>query len=186
MHIILTVLGTVDKIRRLMSTDQSRTINPQRLAKSGECLTGAINLDKMSRLTGLLQDYSGEIDFRLSFNIDEEEVYFIESEISGRVVMECQRCLEPVVVEIHRQSLLGIANDNDVIKILPQRYEPLLVENELLSVSELVEDELLLVLPLAPVHLTKECQGSRLMDEVNANAKPSPFAVLADIKKSEN
>lgn len=168
-----------------MPTDQLHSINPLRLAKAGECIGGNFRLDSMERLRGLVLDYDDKIEYSLSFSIDESGLCAIDSEISGTVTMECQRCLKPFVVEIQKRNLLGLVNDKDEMEALAAEYEPLLLDEELLAIDDLIEDELLLAIPLSPLHPVEKCSGQKELDRINAEAKPRPFAILASLQKDK-
>ena len=166
-----------------MPSDPSQSINPLRLAKSRKRIEGSLQLDSFERLKGDLLESDGELDFSLSFDIDESGICVIESEIDTQVTLKCQRCLKPVKIRIKKKSLLGLANDKDEIDSLAKEYEPLQIEGETISVGELVEDELLLSIPLSPLHTENECAGKEVLDQINEDAKPKPFAALAALKK---
>lgn len=179
----MTVSGTVAKIRRLMPTDPSRTINPLRLAKAKEKLDGHIQIDSMERLKGLLFDYDGELQYSSSFDIDENGLCSIDLEIMGSVTLECQRCLKPFVADIKKRSLLGVVRDKAEANALATEYEPLLLSGETFLLDELVEDELLLAIPISPSHPASDCSGQKELDRINEDGKLKPFSVLASLKK---
>ena len=166
-----------------MPSDLSQSINPLRLAKSRERIEGSLQLDSFERLKDVLLENSDKLQYRLSFDFDESGTCVVESVIDGRLVLECQRCLDPVIIEIHKTSLLGVVKDKDEIDALDKKYEPLQLDEETISVVDLIEDELLLSIPLSPLHAENECSGKKVLDQINADAKPQPFAALAALKK---
>jgi uncharacterized protein len=179
----LTAQGTADKIRRLMSSDPSQSINPLRLAKSRERIEGSLQLDSFERLKGDLLENTGELKFSLSFDFDESGVCSIESNIDTQITLECQRCFKPVLININKKSLLGVVDSKDEIDNLAKEYEPLQMNEETVSLKQLIEDELLLSIPLSALHAENECAGKTVLDKINEAAKPKPFAALAALKK---
>jgi uncharacterized protein len=179
----LTGSGSIDKIRRLMTFDLSQSINPLRLAKARKQIKGSLQVGSFGRLEGVLLDKSGELQYSLSFDFDEARTCIVECTIDAQLTFECQRCFKPVAIDIHKSSLLAIVKDKDDFDALAQEYEPLELDEEHISVEELVEDELLLAIPLSPLHSEDDCSGKQVLDKVNADAKPQPFAVLATLKK---
>jgi uncharacterized protein len=167
-----------------MPSDPSQSINPLRLAKSGNRIEGSLRLDSFERLKGDLLENTGKLEYSLSFDFDESGLCVIESRIDTQVKLECQRCLKPVVINIHKSSLLGLVNSKDDIDGLAKEYEPLQMEDETISVEEIIEDELLLSIPLSPLHAENECAGKEVLDQINADAKTNPFAALAALKKN--
>ena len=166
-----------------MSTDLSQSLNPLRLAKAGERLEGNISLDTMTRIADLLLVKEGQISYCLLFTINDSGLCIIESEIKGSLSLKCQRCLEPVIINIHKQTQLGVVNNKDEINSLAKEYEPFLLDDGVFNVKDLVEDELLLAIPLSPLHPVNQCSGTKDLARVNADGNIKPFAVLASLKK---
>ncbi len=169
-----------------MSADPPHPVYPLRLAKTGEVIEGDIRFDEMQRLTGLLLDYTGKLHYKLSFNYDDSGQCYIESEIKACLTMECQRCLEPFSFELNKQSKLGVIVSSDYSKSLDSYYEPVILDEEKLELNGLVEDELLLAMPLAPLHLMNDCPGQAELKRINAEARLKPFSVLSKLMKSKD
>lgn len=100
----------------------------------------------------------------------------------------CQRCLQPVeaVVDIDR-PLRFVAGEAQAAALDAESDEDVLVLSRSLDLRELVEDELLLELPLVPRH--EACPaplaaGAGPASAEDAPARPNPFAALAALKKS--
>jgi uncharacterized protein len=90
-----------------------------------------------------------------------------------------------ITYPIQTQSHLAIVCEAAEISYLPDSYEPLLLEAELLVVNELIEEELLLAIPDFPRH-QNECRSYfgdqlRCSNLVESNR---PFSVLAELKKT--
>jgi uncharacterized protein len=98
--------------------------------------------------------------------------------------LECQRCLQLVRtrVEVDR-SLRFVAGEDTAAALDADSDEDVLALNRALDLRELIEDELLLALPLVPRH--ESCpQPLRVPDSVEAleDDAPHPFAALAALK----
>ena len=72
---------------------------------------------------------------------------------------------------------------------LPERYDPLVVSGQTLSVAALVEEEILLALPAIPRHEGEACTAAKASDlqqrqenDVSEASAANPFAVLAQLK----
>ena len=169
-----------------MPTDPSQSLNPLRLAKAGERLEGDIQLDSMERIADMLLDNKGLLHYCLVFGIDDSGTNYVESEISTQLRMKCQRCLEPVTVDIHKQTLLGIVGSKTEAEALAVEFEPLVLEDGVFKIKDLVEDELLLAIPFSPSHPREQCNGTTELDRLNAETTVKPFASLASLKKDKN
>jgi uncharacterized protein len=102
------------------------------------------------------------------------------------VRLECQRCLQPMGVPLHAErriffvegeeaaAALDAESDDDVLALVPA-----------LDLAELIEDELLLALPLVPRH--EQCPEplprAFVEDDPAIDPADNPFAVLAALKR---
>jgi uncharacterized protein len=156
-------------------------IEPVGLADAGRSFHGEIAVSALQRLRPLLSDADGALKVRLQFRVDERRIRVLSGSIDGELRLICQRCLRPLVYPLHLEVSLGIVTQDKEIDLLPDGYEPLLVSGESLSTVEVVEDEVLLVLPAVPVHA-----GSSLCDSGYRNQplpeKENPFSVLEKLK----
>jgi uncharacterized protein len=82
---------------------------------------------------------------------------------------------------------LGIVRSNEAAKALHARYEPLIVDAEPTRIAEIVADEVLLALPLVPVHDTDvRCQEFlKAYRSPDGATRDNPFAVLAGLKQKQ-
>lgn len=163
-------------------------IEPLRLARSQRLLHGRLPLSRMPRLVTSLEDDAGEIDVDLKFDVDVTGIAWMEGYLTGTLSLCCQRCMQQLLMPIDVTFKLAMIESESEIERLGEQYEPLLLEDDsLVSVVELVEDELLLALPIVPKHDTVECNaGEEIVEqvvEVKPEPKKNPFAVLADLKR---
>ena len=163
-------------------------IEPLNLAdKRGE-LHGQLPFNTLPRLSEKLVSHDGVVDVNLYFGREGRTPY-IDGNLETTLFLICQKCLQGVEFKVNNAVKLGIVTKFEYIERLPLDYEPLLVEEETLLLSTLVEDELLLSLPDYPKHeydcmvegVAKEVVSA--FDEI-APEKPNPFSVLAHLKKS--
>jgi uncharacterized protein len=106
----------------------------------------------------------------------------------ARVSLSCQRCLRPVQEDLEVSRWFHFVRDEALAAELDADSEDeVLALTRTLDLQELVEDELLLALPLVPRH--EQCPEAlpSSAGELEAAAeevqKPNPFAVLAALKK---
>ena len=173
------------KIRGLMQPEQPQSINPLRLAKNKEQIKGSLSLDSLARLEDILLDNHGQVQYSLSFDFDASGICLIKSYIDTAVLLQCQRCLKSVIIEIQKSSVLGTYKDSDEFKKLEDNYEPCQLDEEFILVEKLVEDELLLAMPLIPLHSNKKCIGQDALKALNVNNKMNSFSALAKLKDSK-
>lgn len=167
-------------------------IDPVRMAETRRLLEGQVALAEMTRLLASLEESSGDVRVSLEFGIDEEGIRYMRGHLSAQVALVCQRCLETLRYPIDSEFALGLLGDVSEAESLPSRYEPLVLDGKPLFLRDVIEDELLLALPIVPRHPQAEC--SVRLDEVAAPAESgredtgqaekgdNPFSVLADMK----
>ncbi len=104
-----------------------------------------------------------------------------------RIELTCQRCLSAVVCDLDAQRQFRFALDEAAALALDDELEDdVLVLSQAFDAMELIEDELIMAMPLVPMHetcpvtLTQHSEG---FGESDLNPeKPNPFAVLAQLK----
>jgi len=180
-------------------------IDPIRLAEQQRELRGQIPLSRMHRLASSLAVAEGLVDVDLRFGIDELGVRFMSGRIHAELALICQRCMEAMRVPVEAEVSLGLTRSDNEAERLPENYEPLLVGAEPMPLSAIVEDELMLALPIVSMHAPEQCPAStltrreRAADDIRAEGgepaagpdadraadQASPFAVLRALKDKE-
>ena len=180
----MTRLGRMDKLGRLMPLDLPQFIDPLRFAKADRQLAGQFEIVAMRRLSALLHEDKGQVFFKLEFGRDKENgVFFIIGQIESQLMIVCQRCLEGLDLQVNSPLKLGIVSSKNEAELLPPDYEPLLLVDNSVSLLELIEDELLLVLPIAALHDKEKCSVTNQLDENLIVEKNKPFTELEKLKK---
>lgn len=164
-----------------------RVIEPLKLIEQHIDLEGTIALSECGRLRGALLDLEGDIRVALRFGKDEDGQRVISGSLQAEVTMECQRCLQPVRLAVQGKINLAIARHEDAVKALPGYYDPLLLEAPEIELLPLIEQELMLNLPIVAKHPEDECSvsSSYQAKEDIEQSRPNPFAVLAELKNQK-
>ena len=181
----MTVKRCIAKIRRLMLPEQPQSIDPLHLAKNKEQIEGFLSLDSLGRLEEILLDNGGQVQYSLSFDFDASGICLIESKIGAKLSVKCQRCLDPMGIEIKKSSILGVYRNFDEFKKLKNDYEPFQLDEELIVVKTLVEEEVVLAIPLAPMHADKNCMNGMAAKALKKTKKRNPFSILKKLKNDK-
>jgi uncharacterized protein len=112
---------------------------------------------------------------------------WLHLEASASLPLVCQRCLHPVDVELAvKRSFRFVADEATAAAEDEESEEDLLVLSRSFDLVELVEDELLMELPVAPRHeVCPEAVKMSATDpsfEAASAEKVHPFAVLGKLK----
>jgi uncharacterized protein len=169
-----------------MSKPWPEFINPLRLANQGVEFNGSYPLSALDRLVPQLQQAQGEVSFRFCFTKDIEGRQVVKGSVVARLCLTCQRCLMPLWFPVDREVFLGIVEDLAAADHLPVEMDPLLVEGDTTSVRAMVEDELILALPVVAMHERADCTAGEILELYDAlteedhssEEKLNPFAAL--------
>lgn len=103
---------------------------------------------------------------------------------TGRIALQCQRCLLPVPVDLAAErSFQFVAGEDAAAELDADSEDDVLALTRALNLQELMEDELLLSLPLVPRHdLCEPPAHPGTVDEAMLEERPHPFAALAALK----
>jgi uncharacterized protein len=162
------------------------TLDARKAAVRGITVSGTVALPEMERVGTLLASTEGSVEAQCAFSRDEENRSIVDVLVRAQVEVICQRCLEPMPLEVVAENRLALVADDDQAKALPARLEPLLASNEACDLWSLVEDELILNLPIVSYHDTAACR--KTLEEYKAPppdagaVKENPFAVLEQLK----
>ncbi|OGI58431.1 MAG: hypothetical protein A2V58_09580 [Candidatus Muproteobacteria bacterium RBG_19FT_COMBO_61_10] len=165
------------------------TIDPIQLAEQGARLTGELPLQAMTRLAAACEVCEGMATADLKFAREPHGLRFLRARIEAKLGLLCQRCLLPMDVIVRSEPVLALFRPGEPQTGVPEEAEPLVVEPGW-SLAALVEDELLLAMPMMPRHAAGECEaGTRLAPktprvEVKTD-RPNPFAVLEKLRKRD-
>ncbi|QQP99729.1 DUF177 domain-containing protein [Lysobacter enzymogenes] len=186
----LTQARAISTISRLMSAEVPpgrvpEVLDAWRLVAARRGVEGRLPLSALTRLQGLLYDVDGEVRFSLDFDTDELRVPYAELKIEAGLPLLCQRSLERFVMPVRIEQRLGLIRDEADEAALPPGYEPLLMpEDGMLRPAEMVEDELILAVPVVPVAPDSEAvERDFSATQVELDAA-NPFAALSSLKKN--
>ena len=173
----------MQKVKLPLAVDAIRTAQ-KRLDYSGIYSPGQV-----TRLAASVVSVDSDVQTSLSFDIDNLRLAVINGQSDVTVTLECQRCGKTFEHQVHATYCFSPVRNDEQAEALPEAYEPIEVDEfgevDLLA---MIEDEIILSLPVVPVHESEHCEVSdadmvfgKLPAEVE---KQNPFAVLASLKKS--
>ncbi|MDH4465346.1 MAG: YceD family protein [Acidovorax sp.] len=172
----------------------AQRLDVKAFAQAGAKLAGHDSLLKYERLAleakglhpDLLVDWQAEGELRTALGGMSQ--VWLHLKVRASFPMECQRCLTPVDIPLEVDRAFRFVADEATAEALDdESEEDLLAMSREFDLRELIEDELLMALPVVPKH--DECPTAVLLassddDFEEASAvKPNPFAALAGLRK---
>jgi uncharacterized protein len=164
-------------------------VDPFRFADNSLSLSGALLIKDMPRLRPSLFSDDGEVTVDFLFGIDEEGIRYVKGHMTTCLILVCQRCLESFKYEIIGDFMLGIVRTDKEADKLPERYDPLLVPDLSLILSEMIEDELIVSLPIVPMHKMDECTAKQSLESSSNDVvveRESPFKVIESLRSKRS
>ncbi|MCH2055052.1 MAG: 23S rRNA accumulation protein YceD [Thalassotalea sp.] len=162
------------------------TIDPYKSAQRRLECEGVFKLAEMSRLLEACESTSELIEVSFQFDVDELGLVVISGKGSASVGLICQRCNDEFAQVLEIDFQFSPVKNAEGAADLPSYYDAIeLDENGEVNLRELVEDELLLAIPLIPRHELNDCKADadstwgELPEELD---KPNPFDVLKQLK----
>lgn len=164
------------------------TLDPVRTAQKRLDYQGIYSDDQVERVAGSVVSVDSDVECEMSFAIDNQRLAVITGDAKVSVTLECQRCGKPFPHQVHTTYCFSPIRSIEQAEALPETYEPIEV-NEFgeIDLQAMVEDEIILSLPVVPVHDSEHCEVSEadmVFGELPVEVqKPNPFAVLASLKR---
>jgi len=167
-----------------MSTALPERLDLARLADLNAVLDGTLPLAGFARLAALLADREGSVEAHLEFSRHGGRE-LIRGAVRAELRLVCQRCMAPVAVAVVAPlALARVATESEAAE-LADGLDPVVAPTREVASSALLEDELLLAVPLVPRHERDEdCDPAALRTIAAAQAESHPFAALAALKKN--
>ena len=160
-------------------------IDPRKLAQQGISLQGEFAAKGLTRLNESVEAVTGALKASLQFSLDPSRQSIVTGEASVCVDVICQRCLDIVNIEIKAAIALQVVWSEDHIANVAPDYEPWIVVDKIADLDVVIEDEILLALPIVNYHKVGKCTGSAFVTKADTpieEAVDSPFSVLQQLK----
>lgn len=155
-----------------------------------EELTGTVSLQSLPRFKESLANDQGIVEITLYFSVNDSKQRIIKGSISAQVEVTCQRCLEPLAIYLKDDiSLVLLEKESAAVNLGPE-LDPWICSEFKLLLSEVVDEQLMLCMPIVNFHETKDCLEKLEYKRVElsidrssqASLKESPFSVLKNLK----
>lgn len=164
-------------------------IDCDEILQSGQQIQGCIRVSELTRLTDLLCDDTGVLQVKCNLYADEEGYRHLTCTFSGILLMQCQRCLEPVAKTISSEVDLILVANEKLVELVPNKFNAIVVPDNKLVIREVIEDEVILSLPMFARHEEPCCIDEQVANSTSETLEPTksnPFKVLEKLKKGDH
>lgn len=163
-------------------------VDYRKLAERRESFSGPLEVAELQRLGGLIEEPRGSVEFELELGFDDRGFVRAIGFVKATLPLLCQRSLQVYDQPLERDIDLALVRNEAQEARFGDAADVVILEQDAVRVDDLVEDELILSIPLVPIR-----PGAELLDNpaaapddapVESEQKTSPFAELAALKNS--
>lgn len=176
-------------------------IEPFKWAEQGFTWTGTLPLSRFARITretvGSVDNQQVQINCKLSMDAYLRLVW-LDAQLETKAPFTCQRCLGVVEIDFVADVHLALVEDESLIERLDEDADFVVLgegesstkssfdEPAVIDLLTLLEDELLLLVPLSPKHHVCEHKHQPAEQDIVEEKRDNPFEVLARLKGKLN
>lgn len=168
----------------MLMSQQGMVIDSLEFSRQHMALSGLLELRRLPRLSDVVVDTDGSLDFTVAGEVAVKAVgeeYSLALSVDGMLKLICQRCLGVLEHPLRIRSRLILVRPGEPWpdEALDDDTGDAIEAGRELDLQPLLEEEILLALPIAPRHPGCEAPGNPV-----AAGKTTPFAKLAQLKRS--
>ena len=171
----------------MLSADLPESFDPNVIARDPFAVSVDVPVSVFPRLVDLLTSLNGVVRVTLKASMSPDQRPTTTIGLAGTLEQSCQRCLQPVTVVIdHEHTVEWVADEAELARLDASEddldnpdweFLPMPVPPKVRTL-DLVEDELILSLPIVPLH-----EVCALPEATPEPAEDHPFAALARLKR---
>ena len=157
-------------------------INFFNFAKKEVKLNGDYKVSELSRLSEIASKENDKVEVDLFFHLENGKIPCVEGIIKSKLVLDCQRCLDNLLLDLKVPFDIAFAKNEFQASSLDDKFEIYLIgDDEELDTKDLITDEILLSIPMAPSH-NYDCGLKTDKGNIVEEVREHPFDVLKNIK----
>lgn len=143
-----------------------------------------ITIENLNHISKLIVDTPHTFNCSFSF-FEEKNHACIRYNVNGVIKLICQDSLEPFDYPITITNSIIITEDDRLVQ--DSLHEPFICESALIDLKDIIKEEILLELPLAPKKDASSCKKTKKHSyyseqETVTEEKPNPFEILKKLK----
>ena len=166
-------------------------VDHRKMASQAKILEGLVPVSQLHRLRDMLAEIDGDVYLKLAFSRGNQERTRISGTTSATVELICQNCLAPYRQDLQCELDLEVVEQESELALLEEDADGFVADSHEIRLVDLIEDELILAVPMIPRHADGECPG-REYEQVAVEAPVTPetthrpFAGLAEAIKNKD
>ena len=179
-----------DESASSMSLSMPETISLSKWEDTGFEWVGEVAALSFERLTAQLSSEHEQPKLQLAAKLyRHNNVLHLDFKLTGKVWLTCQRCLQPIAIDLTDDYDIALLDNDSQVSLIDESQDYLILDEiiveqaseRLLPFKKIIEDEILLKLPMAPKHDDCEMAVEQVGD-IPEEENENPFAALASLK----
>ena len=163
-------------------------VDPTKSCDKKLTYTGVVGHDKLPRFLAAQNreiDTTSLIEVEISFRRDEQRRKVAKLFYRTEAKLVCQRCLDEMEIPLEGSATFVFCRNDWELEQAPKSYEPSLLTGNELNLWQILEDELLLSLPMFANHPDVHCNEmlNAFTSAAEKQFRANPFAVLGELLK---
>ncbi|GLR30079.1 uncharacterized protein SAMN05660405_01225 [Psychrobacter pacificensis] len=180
-----------DNKKAPVSTSMLEHISLDKWADTGFEWSGEVDPNSFERLATTLSAEHDQSNTQLNAELyRRNNVLHLAFTLTGDVWLTCQRCLQPIAIDLSDDYDIALLENDSQVRLIDEEQDYLLLDEivteqspeRLLPFKKLVEDEILLKIPMAPKHDDCEMSVEQFGEIPEEEENENPFAALASLK----
>lgn len=164
------------------------SIDPFRTAQRPVTYAGVILGKQLKRLNDLCAGDCSDVSVSVECGVDLQGIVYLKGKAVAELTLICQRCMTQLITKVTVEFCFSPCRTKTEIDELPDAYDPIECDEiGEIRLQQLIEDELIVSMPIIPMHENENCHlGTKdiAVGKIKAaqQARPNPFAVLKKLK----
>lgn len=165
-----------------------KKLDPIKCAQMQSSYDGIYFADEMKRFSSAVVAVKAEVPVNVEFLKDAQGLTFFSGKMHSQVQLICQRCNNVIDHSVSAEFCFTPVQGKEQTDLLPDAYEPVEVDDQgEVDLFQLVEDELILSLPIVALHSREDCavkEKDMQFGKIEPGSlRKNPFAVLKELKR---
>ena len=135
-------------------------LDHKKMASQSRMLKGLVPVCKLQRFGQMLAKTDGLIDLELNFCALKEGRTQIRGSAAVDVELICQNCMEPYSFALFCELHFKVVGSDTEFKKFEDDNEVIICEEKEICLADLIEDELIMSLPMIPRHEKSDCPSN--------------------------
>ncbi len=169
----------------MFDTPIAPRLDARKVCDAEQLIKGSIQVAELNGLLSYLESDQGNVEVTLQFQRDERRRPTVTGLVEAKgVEIICQRCLQIAPHDLRVDLDVTVVLDESQAEKLPAERDAWIVEDGQLNLRELLDQELILSLPIVPYHV--DCEVETQYGDAGAEQqKENPFGVLAGLLQKD-